>query len=200
MLGKFDGILDGRQLTDPDLTQIGLTISRRFGGEGDDSPDAAAVGGRLAPSPPTYRRVRGVSGSRSFLSELRVRTGASCKRICSPMGTFILSEENDAYVGCVGLRHFSDGIGEVKRLYVISAARGCGVGGLLTDGIVVAAKQLGYTRLLLDTLPSMKAAQSMYISLGFKPTAPYRFNPVPGAAFLELVLQCRHSRLTSACT
>lgn len=41
-----------------------------------------------------------------------------------PMGTFILAEENDAYVGCVGLRHFSDGIGEVKRLYVISAARG----------------------------------------------------------------------------
>lgn len=84
---------------------------------------------------------------------------------------------------------FSDGIGEVKRLYVSPAARGCGVGRLLTEGVVAAARQLGYTRLLLDTLPSMKEAQSMYVSLGFKPTTPYRFNPVPGTAFLELALQ-----------
>ena len=106
-----------------------------------------------------------------------------------PTGAFLLAEEKGAYIGCVGLRQFSDGIGEVKRLYVSPAARGRGVGRLLTEGIVAAAKQLGYTRLLLDTLPSMKEAQSMYVSLGFKPTVPYRFNPVSGTAFLELALQ-----------
>ena len=72
---------------------------------------------------------------------------------------------------------------------MIPAARGRGVGGLLAQGIVAAAKQLGYTRLLLDTLPSMKEAQSLYVSLGFKPTAAYRFNPVRGTAFLELELR-----------
>jgi GNAT superfamily N-acetyltransferase len=106
-----------------------------------------------------------------------------------PAGAFLLAEEKGVYVGCVGMRQFSDGIDEIKRLYVIPAARGRGVGRLLATGIVPAAKQLGYTRLLLDTLPSMQEAQSLYVSLGFKPTAAYRFNPVPGTAFLELDLR-----------
>ena len=106
-----------------------------------------------------------------------------------PTGAFLLAEEQGAHVGCVGLRQFSDRVGEVKRLYVSPAARGRGVGRLLAEGVVAAARQLGYTRLLLDTLPSMKEAQSMYVSMGFRPTVPYRFNPVPGTAFLELALQ-----------
>jgi GNAT superfamily N-acetyltransferase len=105
-----------------------------------------------------------------------------------PTGAFLLAEEQELYVGCVGLRHYSRGIGEIKRLYTIPTARGRGVGRLLAEGIVAAGKRLGYSRLLLDTLPSMRQAQSLYVSLGFKPTAPYRYNPVPGAAFLELEL------------
>ena len=106
-----------------------------------------------------------------------------------PAGAFLLAVDKDAYVGCVGLRQFSDDTGEVKRLYVSPAARGRGVGRVLAEGIVAAAKQLGYARLLLDTLPSMKEAQSMYMSMGFTPTAPYRFNPVAGTTFLELALR-----------
>lgn len=107
----------------------------------------------------------------------------------APAGVFLLAEENGVYVGCVGLRQFSDGVGEIKRLYVVPAARGRGVGRLLANGIVTAAEQLGYARLLLDTLYSMKEAQSLYMSLGFKPIAAYRFNPVPGTVFLELRLR-----------
>ena len=106
-----------------------------------------------------------------------------------PTGAFLLAEENDVYVGCIGVRLCSHGVGEIKRLYVIPAARGRGIGRLLVEGILVEAKKLGYTRLLLDTLPSMIEAQSLYVSLGFKPTAAYRFNPVPGTAFLELELR-----------
>jgi GNAT superfamily N-acetyltransferase len=106
----------------------------------------------------------------------------------SPTGAFLVAEESGTYLGCVGVRQFSAGIGEIKRLYVRPAARGRGVGRLLAEGIVAAARQLGYNRLLLDTLPFMSEAQSLYLSLGFKPTAPYRFNPVPGTSFLELVL------------
>jgi ribosomal protein S18 acetylase RimI-like enzyme len=106
-----------------------------------------------------------------------------------PTGAFLLAQENDSYLGCVGLRRFCDGVGEIKRLYIDPAARGRGAGRLLAEGIVAAGRQLGYSRLLLDTLPSMKEAQSLYMSLGFKPTSAYRFNPVPGTAFLELALR-----------
>jgi GNAT superfamily N-acetyltransferase len=106
-----------------------------------------------------------------------------------PSGAFLLAQEHASYLGCVGLRHFADDVGEIKRLYTIPAARGSGVGRLLAEGIVAAGKQLGYARLLLDTLPSMTQAHSLYMSLGFKPIPAYRFNPVPGTAFLELMLR-----------
>jgi len=35
----------------------------------------------------------------------------------------------------------------------------------------------------------MKEAHNLYASFGFAPTAPYRFNPVPGSAYLEKVLR-----------
>ena len=105
------------------------------------------------------------------------------------MGAFLIAQEDGSYLGCVGLRHFSDDAGEIKRLYLIPAARGRGVGRILAEGIVAAGKKLGYARLLLDTLPSMKPAHLLYMSLGFKPIPAYRFNPVPGTAFLELELR-----------
>ena len=37
----------------------------------------------------------------------------------------------------------------------------------------------------LDTLPSMREAVGLYASLGFVPTAPYVFNPIEGAMYLE---------------
>jgi putative acetyltransferase len=105
-----------------------------------------------------------------------------------PAGAFLLAEENAAHLGCVGLRQHAEGIGEIKRLYIMPAARGKRVGRLLAEGIVAVARRLGYQRLLLDTLPFMKEAQSLYASMGFKPTGAYRFNPVPGTVFLELTL------------
>jgi len=106
-----------------------------------------------------------------------------------PTGAFLLAADESGTVGCVGARRFAEGVGEIKRLYVIPAARGRGVGRLLAEAIVAEANQLGYARLLLDTLPSMAEGLSLYLSLGFKPTAAYRFNPVQGTAFLALELR-----------
>ena len=106
-----------------------------------------------------------------------------------PTGAFLLATENGTNRGCVGLRRISDGVSEMKRLYAVPAARGHGVGRMLAEGIVAAARQLGYTAVVLDTLPTMKEAQALYATLGFKPTTAYRFNPIPGTAYLELDLR-----------
>lgn len=105
-----------------------------------------------------------------------------------PEGAFILAEHDGQYVACIGVRHFADEIGEIKRLYVVPAARGTGLGRTLVERIIVVAREMGYRSLLLDTLPFMKEAQALYLSLGFKPTDAYRFNPVAGSAFLRLEL------------
>ncbi|TDR45743.1 acetyltransferase (GNAT) family protein [Tahibacter aquaticus] len=105
-----------------------------------------------------------------------------------PRGTFLLARENGASLGCVGLRRHAAGVAELKRLYVLPAAQGRGVGRHLVEAVVVRARELGYRRLLLDTLPSMRAAQSLYRALGFREISAYGHNPVPGTVYFALEL------------
>jgi GNAT superfamily N-acetyltransferase len=90
--------------------------------------------------------------------------------------------------GCVALRRIDAQTCEMKRLFVRPVARGSGLGRKLAEAVIAEARERGYSRMLLDTLPEMTAAQVLYRSLGFRDTEPYRHNPVPGAAFLELRL------------
>ncbi|HEY7638208.1 MAG TPA: GNAT family N-acetyltransferase [Steroidobacteraceae bacterium] len=106
----------------------------------------------------------------------------------APSGAFVLAEDAGQYVACIGVRRFAEDVGEIKRLYVAPVARGRGLGRLLVKRIIDEAQQLGYRSLLLDTLPFMKEAQALYLSMGFEPTTAYRFNPIAGSAFLRLDL------------
>jgi|SRR5690242_17711998 len=105
-----------------------------------------------------------------------------------PDGCFVLVEQDHRFVGCGGLRRHDASACEMKRLYVVPAARGGGIARLIVERLIAHARERGYGSMLLDTLPTMAAAQALYRTLGFTPTDPYRFNPAPGATFWKLRL------------
>jgi putative acetyltransferase len=116
-----------------------------------------------------------------------------------PTGRLILTFDGEHAVGCGALRRIDDRVCEMKRVYVRPSVRGRGAGRQLIDALIEMAREIGYERMRLDTLPSMTQAKAIYRSLGFKEIAPYRVNPVPGALFLELRLQ-RKQRAGSTST
>jgi len=113
---------------------------------------------------------------------------ADLERSYARPGGMWLAVRRGAALGCVGLRALGEGRGELKRLYVVEEARGSGAGRALVQAALTSARRAGFRAVRLDTLPEMEAAQALYRALGFRPIEPYRDNPVPGAAFLELEL------------
>jgi len=55
--------------------------------------------------------------------------------------------------------------------------------------VIDAARNAGYGRIRLDTLPGMDDAQRLYRLLGFDEIDAYYENPVPGTKYLELDLR-----------
>ena len=105
-----------------------------------------------------------------------------------PTGCLLLAKYKGQVAGCIALRKLSDGVCEMKRLYVRPQFRGLKIGRKLTETIIAEARKIGYARMRLDTVPSMEVARALYVSLGFKETSPYRHNPIEGAVFIELAL------------
>jgi putative acetyltransferase len=105
-----------------------------------------------------------------------------------PFGRLFLLYEKEKLAGCVALRKIDDETCEMKRLYVRPDFRRRQLGKRLAEAVIDESRVIGYKKMKLDTLPIMTTAITMYRSLGFKPTPPYRHNPVPGALFMELDL------------
>jgi putative acetyltransferase len=92
--------------------------------------------------------------------------------------------------GCVALRPLDAATAEMKRLYVVPGARKSGVGRALAEAAVSHARELGFSRVVLDTIADrMELAVALYRSMGFLPIPPYLPTPTEGALCLELRLR-----------
>lgn len=107
-----------------------------------------------------------------------------------PHGAAFLALDAKVPVGCVGLRRFGEtGLdAELKRMYVRPHARGRGYGAALCGAAIRAASELGYERIVLDTVAEMTSAAAVYKKAGFSEISPYRENPLASARFYELRL------------
>ncbi len=109
-----------------------------------------------------------------------------------PQGALFLAIVDGQAAGCCALRPLDStdypNAAEMKRLYVRRSFRNFGLGRQLAEASLVAARQAGYDRVLLDTLDDMEAARALYEDLGFKEIPPYYHNPIAGAHYLKAEL------------
>jgi GNAT superfamily N-acetyltransferase len=116
----------------------------------------------------------GLSLVAALLDELRSRYDAedddapSANDLAPPLGMFLVALRHDAPIGCGGLKDFGDGIGEVKRMYVVPEERRRGVARLVLAHVETEARQRGYRELRLETGALQPEAIALYASAGYE--------------------------------
>jgi GNAT superfamily N-acetyltransferase len=82
-------------------------------------------------------------------------------------GAFFVAYLEGEPVGCGAVRRIEPGVAEIKRMYVVPAARGRGVGRQILDALEIEARKLGARRLVLETGPRQPEAIALYRGAGF---------------------------------
>ena len=96
-----------------------------------------------------------------------------------PHGTFLVGFDDDGAPVCAGgVKRLDDDAAEIKRMYVVPAARGRGLARVLLSALEDAAFRLGYGTVRLDTGPLQPNAQRLYESAGYRAIGNFNANPV----------------------
>ena len=83
---------------------------------------------------------------------------------------YFIAEENGVLLGGGGIyptANLPQGTCELVKLYLSAAARGKGIGKLLMEQCFTVAKDLGYKKIYLETMPELNIAVPMYEKMGF---------------------------------
>ena len=110
------------------------------------------------------------------------------KKYGLPYGRLYLVYYNNEVAGCIELKKIDKKNCEMKRLYVRPKFRGKQIGEQLIEKIIKAAKEIGYSYMLLDTLPFLKGAIYLYKKYGFYEIASYNNSPMDTSIYMKLDL------------
>lgn len=88
-------------------------------------------------------------------------------------GIFIVAYDAVTPVGCGALRPITDSEIELKRMYVAESNRGRGVSREILEYLENKARQLGFSKLLLETGDQQHAAIGLYEKSGYQRTKSF---------------------------
>ena len=120
-----------------------------------------------------------------------------------PTGRLLLLSTGDEAGGCVAFRKIDGNSCEMKRLFLRPGFRGKGLGRVLVEAAVQEARQLGYKRMRLDTVPGKDPAwDATQPDPSTSGVAPYRLynigneQPVELLRYIEVLEQCLGRKAT----
>lgn len=94
----------------------------------------------------------------------------------------VLTDENDALLGTVGLYPIDSETVELRKMYFAPGLRGCGYGKQTLERMIGEARQRGFKKIYLETNSILKEAIGLYKKFGFAPT-PEKHSPRCDQAF-----------------
>ncbi|TFV73024.1 N-acetyltransferase [Blastococcus sp. CT_GayMR19] len=111
-------------------------------------------------------------------AELRARYDGAAEPGTPPSAAdlaivLVARNEDGAAIGCGALRAIADGVGELKRMYVVPSARGRGIAKVVLAALEDDARSRGWTTLRLESGPRQPEAIALYTWAGYRPTEAF---------------------------
>lgn len=83
---------------------------------------------------------------------------------------YFVIENEEKIVGCAGIAPLANGafeVCELQKMYFLPETRGLGLGTAMMQACLEHAKEIGFEKCYLETMPYMESAQKLYLKSGF---------------------------------
>jgi ribosomal protein S18 acetylase RimI-like enzyme len=94
-----------------------------------------------------------------------------------PRGAFLVASVDGESVACGAVKTIAPGVGSLKRMWVADTVRGLGIGRRMLEALEAEARELGLTRLRLETNHALLEAIGLYRSAGYSEVASFNDDP-----------------------
>jgi len=88
-----------------------------------------------------------------------------------PQAAYFVVEANHKIVGCCGIAPLENGdpeICELQKMYFLPETRGLGIGSEMMKICLEKARDFGFVKCYIETMPFMHSAQKLYTKSGFE--------------------------------